>query len=73
LNALVIDLKGDHGLVPYPSIVAAGVPSARLITTVPDLAALVRSLHGEGLYAIARIVAFKDEPLAAARPELAVR
>jgi hypothetical protein len=72
LNAVVVDVKGDRGLLPYPSQVMAP-PSARTITTVPDLAALVRSLHEHQIYAIARIVVFKDEPLAAARPELAIR
>lgn len=45
----------------------------RKITTIPDLGALVRKLHSEGIYAIARIVVFKDNPLAAARPDLAVK
>jgi hypothetical protein len=74
LNALVVDIKGDRGLVPYPSAEPlANTGGARKITTIPDLAALVRMLHGKGLYAIARIVVFKDQPLAAARPDLAVR
>lgn len=73
-NALVIDLKGDRGIVPYPSTAAREMnPGARKITTISDLSALVRKLHGEGIYLIARIVAFKDDPLAAARPDLAIR
>lgn len=73
-NALVIDVKGDRGLVPYPSTVpVVKLDGARRITTIPDLAALVRSLHRQGIYAIARIVVFKDDPLAHARPELAVK
>jgi hypothetical protein len=72
-NALVIDLKGDRGLIPYPSAIPlAQRDGARALTTIPDLAALVRSLHADGVYAIARIVVFKDNPLAAARPDLAV-
>ncbi|HWA61147.1 MAG TPA: putative glycoside hydrolase, partial [Caulobacteraceae bacterium] len=38
-----------------------------------DLAALARDLHARGAYLIARIVVFKDDPLAAARPDLAVK
>lgn len=74
LNALVIDVKGDRGLVAYPSTVAlASEAGAQRIITVHDLPALLRTLHQENIYAIARIVVFKDDPLAGARPDLAVR
>nr|WP_246396025.1 putative glycoside hydrolase [Gluconacetobacter tumulisoli] len=74
LNAVVVDVKGDRGLVPYPSAIPlAGAIGARAMTTIPDLAALVAMLHGRGLYAIARIVVFRDLPLASGRPDLAVR
>jgi hypothetical protein len=73
-NALVIDLKGDRGIVPYPSAVPlTASPGARRVTTIPDLAALAKSLHASGVYLIARIVVFKDDPLATARPDLAVK
>ncbi len=73
-NALVIDLKGDRGIIPYPSALPlAKMDGARQITTIPDLGALVRGLHREGIYVIARIVVFKDDPLAHARPDLAVK
>jgi hypothetical protein len=74
LNALVIDLKGDRGIVPYPSTVPlTASPGARRVTTIPDLAGLVRSMHASGIYLIARIVVFKDDPLANARPDLAIK
>lgn len=73
-NALVIDIKGDRGIVPYPSAIPlTKVDGARKITTIPDLSLLVRDLHNKGIYAIARIVVFKDDPLANARPDLAVK
>jgi hypothetical protein len=74
LNALVIDVKGDRGLIAYRSAVpmAAEVGAQRVIT-IPDLPALVADLRARGIYTIARIVVFKDEPLASTRPELAVR
>lgn len=73
-NALVIDVKGDRGLVPYPSGIAlVNAGGARQLTTIPDLPTLVRTLHACGIYLIARIVTFKDQPLAALRPDLAVR
>lgn len=73
VNALVIDIKGDKGLVPYPSPTAAATaPGARQLTTIKDLPALVAQLHAQGVYLIARIVTFKDDPLASARPDLAI-
>jgi hypothetical protein len=73
-NALVIDVKGDRGIVPYPSAEAHRVnPSARKVTTIPDLAAFASKMHAQGVYLIARIVTFKDDPLATTRPELAVK
>jgi hypothetical protein len=42
------------------------------MTSIPDLGALVSMLHSKGIYAIARIVTFKDQKLAGARPDLAV-
>jgi hypothetical protein len=74
LNALVIDIKGDHGLIAYPSEVAlAREVGARRLTTIPDLPAFVKDLHFRGVYAIARIVVFKDDPLATAASGLAVK
>lgn len=74
LNALVIDMKGDSGLVPYPSKVPqAALYGARSITTVHDMADLVARLKASGTYLIARIVAFKDDRLAEAHPEWSVR
>jgi hypothetical protein len=74
LNALVIDVKGDLGKIPYPSEVAlANEIGARTTTTVKDMRGLVADLKAKGVYLIARIVVFKDDVLAKARPELAVR
>jgi Putative glycosyl hydrolase domain len=74
LNALVMDVKGGRGMIGYHSSIplAAQVGAQKLIT-IPDLPGLVRSLHDQGIYTIARIVVFKDNPLATARPDLAVR
>jgi len=73
LNALVIDIKDDRGLVPYRSaaLAAAGLPQA--MVSVSHMPALLKSLREHGAYLIARLVVFKDEPLAAAHPEWAVR
>lgn len=70
----MIDLKGDRGFIPYPSTVPlAQKGGARSITTIRNLKALADQLHQAGVYAIARIVVFKDNPLATARPDLAVK
>ena len=74
LNALVIDTKGDHGLLPYRSRVpAAREIGADKVPTLRDLPGLLDSLKARGIYTIARIVVFKDDVLAAARPDLAVK
>jgi hypothetical protein len=74
LNALVIDLKGDRGLIPYPSkLPLAAKIGAQKLRTIPDLKELATSLKARGVYLIARIVVFKDDLLAAAHPEWAVR
>lgn len=74
LNALVIDVKGDRGLIAYHSAVPlAAAVGAQRVTTIPDLPALLQSLHEAGIYAIARIVVFKDDLLATARPDLAIK
>lgn len=74
LNALVIDVKGDRGMIPYRSRVAlAEAIGARRYTTVPDMPALIAKLKGRGIYLIARIVVFKDDPLATAHPEWSVK
>ena len=74
INALVIDVKSDRGLIPYRSSIAlANEIGARAVTTVHDMPALISALKQKGIYLIARIVVFKDNPLANARKELAVK
>jgi hypothetical protein len=74
LNALVIDVKGDHGKIPYASTVPlAAAVGAQGPRTVGDIKGLITRLHEKGIYTIARIVVFKDLPLALGRPHLAVK
>lgn len=74
INTLVIDVKGDRGWIPYASkVTMADTIGARRTTTVRDMPALIRELKERGIYLIARIVVFKDEPLAVAHPEWAVK
>lgn len=73
LNAVVIDVKGDRGLLSYRSAIPLAVTAgAQKVTTIADLPALVADLRGRGIYAIARIVVFKDDALASTRSDLAL-
>ncbi len=74
INSLVIDVKGDRGFVTFKcGIPLASEVGAQKVILVKDMPALIRSLRERGIYTIARIVAFKDDPLATARPDLAVK
>jgi hypothetical protein len=74
LNALVIDVKGDKGLIPFKTALPLALQTgAHAVTTVRDMPELMQSLRASGIYLIARIVVFKDAPLALARPDWAVR
>jgi hypothetical protein len=73
LNAVVIDVKGDRGLIPYrtavPLALAAGAQGPVIIK---DFDGLMASLKARNIYTIARIVTFKDQVLAHHRPDWAV-
>jgi hypothetical protein len=74
LNALVIDVKGDRGILTYKSAVPmVSRIGAQKIVIVKDAKALVQSLKERGIYTIARIVVFKDNVLGTARPDLAIK
>ena len=74
MNALVIDVKGDRGFIPFRiDLPAAAAAGAQNTITVRDMPALLDELRQQGIYLIARIVVFKDDLLAAARPEWAVK
>jgi hypothetical protein len=65
VNAVVIDVKGDYGLLSYRSSVPlAEQIGANSAPTIDDLDGLLQNLHQHGAYAIARIVVFKDNILA---------
>lgn len=70
LNALVIDVKADSGAIVYSmdNETAKEIGATRNIIT--DMKGMLKTLHEHGIYVIARVVAFKDPILAAARPDL---
>jgi len=72
-NALVVNIKSDHGQLVYPSAIPlAKEIGARNVTTIHSLSDLVNSAHAQNIYIIARIVTFKDTPLATSKPDLAI-
>jgi len=72
-NALVVNIKSDHGQLVYPSAIPlAKEIGARNVTTIHSLSDLVNSAHAQNIYIIARIVTFKDDPLATSKPEDAI-
>ena len=74
INALVIDVKGDRGYVAFASAAPlARASGAERSIAMRNLRELTDALHAQGLYVIARIVVFKDNVLATARPDLAVK
>lgn len=74
LNALVIDVKGDNGKIPYASaLTQAADVGAQHPRTIPDIEAFMGRLRERRIYTIARIVVFKDTLLAVAKPGLAVQ
>ena len=74
LNAVVLDVKGDRGRLAWDSRVpqadALGIDGNR--EGWLSLDAFLSEARARGLYTIARLVVFKDNPLAFGKPELAV-
>jgi hypothetical protein len=72
LNAIVIDIKDYSGLVAYdiqdPKVIEYGAKEVRM----PRINTLIKRLHDEGIYVIARQTVFQDPALVKARPDLAV-
>jgi len=73
LNAVVIDVKDYSGYVLY-DIKSAEVEKYKAKDAqISKINALIKRLHDEGIYAIARISVFQDPVLAKARPDLAIK
>lgn len=72
LNAMVIDVKEDHGKLTfkpegYPELEAASD------NYIKDPKQLIKQLEKKGIYPIARVVVFKDSVLAKKKPELSFK
>ena len=71
LNAVVIDIK-DNGVVNYPSTVPA-VAENGLFVKYFDPEKVIKKLHDNNIYVIARLVCFRDEGLAMKNSNLAIK
>ncbi len=71
-NAVVIALKDYDGRV-FVKGVPLAEKSGAFMNAIPDLPGAVKDFEDLGIYTIARIALFKDDFLARARPDLAVK
>lgn len=73
LNAVVLDFKSDRGLLSFPSQVPLAIEiGAAQAPVVRDPQAYLSWFKQRNIYTIARIVTFKDNVLAQARPGWAI-
>lgn len=74
LNAVVIDVKNDHGKVTFESgIEIVKEIGANTSYPIKDIKKLMAELEKRNIYPIARIVVFRDPLLAEKRPEWAIQ
>ncbi len=73
LNAVVIDIKEVDGRIAFDtdSQLIDDLDAENIL--IPDIKALIKKLHQENIYVIARIVVFKDAFLSNLKPELALK
>ncbi|HYH78847.1 MAG TPA: putative glycoside hydrolase [Longimicrobium sp.] len=73
INAFVVDVKDEKGIRYNTTIELARQLAQPGEVTIRDLKAFVDTLHAHRIYAIARIVVFKDPILSKARPDWSVK
>ncbi|KYH33992.1 bacterial SH3 domain protein [Clostridium tepidiprofundi DSM 19306] len=73
INAFVIDVKGDIGNMLFPTKAAEKYsPLANKRAVIKDINAFMKKLKDNNIYAIARIVSFKDPLYIKAHPNRAI-
>ena len=73
INTFVIDVKDDNGHMLFPTKAAEKYsPNANKKATVKDISALMKKLKDNNIYAVARIVSFKDPTYSSHHPEKAI-
>jgi hypothetical protein len=73
INAFVIDIKDDHGKLAYDADVSLARSLGLIDAHIRDIDGLIDTLRKHGIVPIAHLVAFQDNALAEARPDLAVQ
>lgn len=74
INAVVIDVKDDTGLMTYASsLPEVDFTGANRNARIKDISAVMKILRDNNIYAIARIVTFKDRTAGDKYPNLAVK
>lgn len=74
INAIVIDVKNDEGLVAWKSdIQIVNSVGSNWNTPMKDFPTLMNYLKEKGIYTIARVVAFKDPFFAKNNPDHAIQ
>jgi len=74
LNAMVIDVKDDDGLMTYESkIEMVNKTGANTKVRIKNIDELISNLKSKNIYPIARIVVFKDPNLSKNRPDLSIQ
>jgi hypothetical protein len=72
INSYVIDYKNDYGKVYVDSKVPLAT-EVKAVEKAYNAAEVTKKLHDNNIYAIARIVCFKDPILAKSKPEYAIK
>jgi hypothetical protein len=73
INAFVVDVKSERGVHYNTQLPLAKELQQPGENTLEDLKAFVDTLHAHNIWAMARIVVFKDPILSKAKPEWSVR
>jgi hypothetical protein len=71
LNALVVDIK-EGGFMKFKSELPEVIDN-KLYEKFYDVDKVIKKLHENNIYVIGRIVCFRDDGLAAKRPDLAIK
>lgn len=73
INAFVIDVKDDNGIMLFNTKAAEQyAPKANKGSYIKDIKAFIKKLRDNNIYAIARIVTFKDPIYTAQHPDRAI-
>lgn len=73
LNGVIIDIKDYSGLVLYDTKVPLVVEKKLKDNRLPRLESIIKTLHDNAIYVIARQTVFQDPALARAKPEWAIK